>query len=176
MIVGNGGSGKSTLAQQLGHILGLEVIHLDRYFWKAGWTPTPREEWRAVVGGLVQREQWVMDGSYASTLDLRLPAADTVVFLDLPRWRCLWQVIIRLVRYRGETRPDLAPGCPEKFDLPFLKWIWQYPATDRPIVTAALARHTAGRSVVILRSPREVGRWLDQLRQGRGDVATVKSR
>jgi adenylate kinase family enzyme len=176
VIVGNGGSGKSTLAKHLGALLGLEVIHLDRHFWKTGWTPTPREEWRTVVAGLVRRAHWVMDGSYASTLDLRVPAADTIVFLDMPRWRCLWQAVTRLIRYSGETRPDLAPGCPEKFDWPFLRWIWLYPAVDRPVVLAALASHAAGRTLIILRSPREVRRWLDQLRQGRGDVPAVKSR
>jgi hypothetical protein len=79
----------------------------------------------------------------------------------------------RLIRYRGETRPDLAPGCPEKFDWPFIMWIWRYPADDRPIVLAQLAAHAAGRTVVVLRSPRAVQRWLARLREGRGAAAPV---
>jgi adenylate kinase family enzyme len=176
VIVGNGGSGKSMLARRLGDILGLEVIHLDRYFWQPGWVPTPRDRWQEVVRQLVARPAWVMDGSYAGTVDLRFPAADTIVFLDMPRWRCLWGAVGRLIRYRGETRPDLAPGCPEKFDWPFLTWIWRYPKDDRPVVLAKLAEHAGGRTVVVLRSPREVRRWLGRVQQGRGDVAAVKSR
>jgi adenylate kinase family enzyme len=175
VVVGNGGSGKSTLARELGEILGLEVIHLDVHFWRPGWVATPRAQWRESVAGLVAREAWVMDGSYAGTTDIRFPAADTIVFLDFSRGRCLWQALARLVRHWGRNRPDLAPGCPEKFDWPFLKWIWRYPSADRPLVLAQIARHAEGRTVVALRTPREVRRWLDGIREGRGDVAAVKS-
>ncbi len=175
VIVGNGGSGKSTLALELGEILGLEVIHLDVHFWHPGWVPTPRAQWREIVAGLVEGDAWVMDGSYAGTVDIRFPAADAIIFLDFPRWRCLWQALARLVRYRGQNRPDLAPGSPEEFDWPFLKWIWKYPRDDRPTVLTQIARHAEGRSVVVLRTPGEVRRWLDGIREGRGDVAAVKS-
>ena len=174
-IVGNGGSGKSTLARRLGEILGFEVIHLDAHFWHPGWVPTPRAQWREIVAELVAGDAWVMDGSYAGTADIRFPAADAIVFLDFSRWRCLWQALTRLVRYWGQSRPDLAPGCPEGFDWAFLKWIWKYPADDRPMVLAQIARHAEGRTVVTLHTPGEVRRWLDGIRQGRGGLAAVKS-
>lgn len=151
------------LARRLGEVLGLEVIHLDAHFWQPGWVETPRARWREVVTGLVARKAWVMDGSYAGTVDIRFSAADTIIFLDFSRWRCLWQAVARLIRYRGQNRPDLAPGCPERFDWPFLKWIWNYPEADRPIVVANIARYTGGRTVIVLKSPREVGAFLTRL-------------
>jgi adenylate kinase family enzyme len=79
-IIGSCGAGKSTLARQMGTILGLEVIHLDSFFWKPGWVETPRVEWRSTVENLVKRETWIIDGNYGSTFDIRLEAADTIVF------------------------------------------------------------------------------------------------
>lgn len=84
-IIGCGGAGKSALARALGDRLGLEVVHLDRLYWRPGWVPTPSAEWRAMVAAVARRERWIADGHYGGTLDLRLAAADTVLFLDLPR-------------------------------------------------------------------------------------------
>ncbi len=40
MIIGSGGAGKSTLARALGSIMNIEVIHLDKLFWKSNWVET----------------------------------------------------------------------------------------------------------------------------------------
>ncbi len=165
IIIGSGGAGKSTLARALGAILGVEVIHLDRYFWHPGWVETPREQWREIVAGLIARDAWVIDGNYGGTMDIRLPAADTIIFMDFPRWRCLWRVAVRLIRYRGKSRPDLPLGCPEQLDWSFLKWIWGYPGT-RPTIAKLLAEHAVGRTIIIVRSPREVDALLRALDRG----------
>ncbi len=167
VIIGSGGAGKSTLAREVGVILGLEVIHLDRHFWRPGWVETPREQWREVVTQLVTRDGWVIDGNYSGTMDIRLPAADTIIFMDFPRWRCLWRVILRWIRHRGENRPDLPPGCPERMDWAFLKWIWNYRKTRRPEIVKRLAEYADDRMVVMLRSPRDVSALLASIRRGR---------
>lgn len=88
-IIGPGGAGKSTLARQLGAITGVPVIHLDREHWKPGWVETPAAEWEERVRELAAAERWIIDGNYGGTLDVRLDRADTVVFLDFGRFRCL---------------------------------------------------------------------------------------
>ncbi|HET7479149.1 MAG TPA: hypothetical protein VFJ72_06500, partial [Rubrobacteraceae bacterium] len=75
LVVGPGGTGKSTLALRLGEILHLEVIHLGRFYWSAGWVQPPPDEWETTVRRLVNRESWIIDGNYGGTLDLRLAAA-----------------------------------------------------------------------------------------------------
>jgi adenylate kinase family enzyme len=80
-----------------------------------------------------------MDGNYPDTLPQRLKYADTVFFLDFWRVQCLWRCVNRFWKHRGENRPELAPGCYEKIDLDFLKWIWHYPRDVRPRVLAMLA-------------------------------------
>jgi hypothetical protein len=52
-----------------------------------------------------------MDGNYGGTMELRLAAADTIIYLDLPPPLCLWRVFLRFWRYRGRSRPDVAAGC-----------------------------------------------------------------
>ena len=161
-IIGSGGSGKSTLARQLGAILGLEVIHLDSIFWRPGWVETPDEEWITIQQELVKKETWIIDGNYGGTQGIRLEAADTVIFLDLPRHICLWRVIKRWHRYAGRSRPDLAPGCPEKLDLSFLAWLWNYPNRSRPSILERLKRYSEGRRIVVLRHPHDVRKFLNE--------------
>lgn len=157
-IIGCGGAGKSTLARELGERLGIEVVHLDRLFWRPGWDPMPSDEWRALQAGLVARERWIMDGDYGGTLDVRLDAADTVLFLDMPRRVTLPAVLRRQWRHRGQAVQ--APGCPERWSWEFLRWVWNYPRDSRPRALAAIATHAADAEVVVLTSRAEVRRFL----------------
>jgi len=163
LVIGSGGAGKSTLARRLGGRLGLEVLHLDAFFWRPGWVETPREEWRRKVEELCARESWVMDGNFSATLDVRLKACDTVVFLDVPRAVCVWRALKRLIMYRNARRPDMAEGCGEKFDLKFLHWIWTFPSRSRPKVLSRIEEFAAGKRVEHLRSDAEVERFLAEV-------------
>jgi adenylate kinase family enzyme len=163
LLIGAGGAGKSTLSRRLGEILGLKVIHLDVEHWRPGWVETPKDEWARKVGELCGGDSWVIDGNYSSTLEPRLAACDTVVFLDLPRAVCVWRVFKRVLTYRKNTRPDMAEGCHEQFDLKFLLWVWNYPERTRPKVLALLEKYREGKQVVRLRSSAEVKRFLNQL-------------
>lgn len=149
-LLGCGGAGKSTLAARLGERLDLPVVHLDAHFWRPGWEPTPRDEWRGIQREILSGDRWIADGNYDSTLDIRFDLADTILFLDQPRWRCLARALARVRRYHDRSRPDLAPGCPEKLDLDFLRWIWRFPQDVRPEVLARLADAPDGVAVRIL--------------------------
>ena len=162
-IIGPGGAGKSTLARQLGERLRLPVLHLDAHYWRAGWIETPKEVWEQTVRELAQGEAWVMDGNYGGTMDVRLAAADTILFLDLPRRLCLARVVWRQVRYWKRTRPDMGPGCPERLTPFFLRWIWNYRRDRRPGILEKMAQHAEGRQIVHLQTPAQVHRFLETL-------------
>ncbi|BDM81230.1 P-loop NTPase family protein [Acaryochloris marina] len=160
-IIGSSGAGKSTLARQLGHAFGLKVIHLDQVYWQPGWLDPDPQTWRQQINALVAEPNWIMDGNYSGTFDLILPPADTIIFLDFSRWRCLGRVLKRLWQYRGQTRPDMAPDCPERFNWEFLWFVWGFPQHHRSTILQALAK-LPSQTVVTLQNPQAVQQFLSQ--------------
>ena len=160
-VIGCGGAGKSTLARALGQRLGLPVVHLDEEYWSPGWRAAEPALWRTRQEDLVAADRWIIDGNYVSTLDVRLSAADTVVFLDLAPWRCAWQANRRVLAGRG--RANTAPGCLERLDrrhLRFLRYIiWHFTRRVRPRLLHALTEHPPTTTVIRLISPVEVRRF-----------------
>lgn len=160
-IIGPSGAGKSTLSRQLGEYTGLPVCHIDAIHWKPGWVESARQETQSKVEMVVQEERWIIDGNYSgSSLDLRMNRADTVIFLDFPRRIYLPRVIRRTIRYYGTTRPDLGEGCPERLDVAFLRWVWNFHKHSRPRLLDALARHHGKFVLHRLRSPAQVREFL----------------
>jgi homocysteine S-methyltransferase len=172
LVIGSGGSGKSTLSLQLGERTGLPVVHLDGVFWNPGWDRIDPDEWQAVTTDILAEERWILDGNYGSTMVRRVERADTIIFLDMPRLLCLWRVISRWLRFRGQNRPSLPAGCEETISLEFILWILGYPQTRRPGVMALLEQaRTDDKRVVVLSSRRAVRRFLRE-----ADVRGPKSR
>lgn len=162
-LIGSGGSGKSTLARKLGLKLNIEVYHLDALFWKPNWQPTSKEEQRKVQLDLVKKEEWIIDGNYNGTMDIRLNAADTVIFLDFNRTLCTYRALKRMIQYRNRKRPDMAEGVEERFDLNFIKWIWNYPKTIKTVVLQRLEKLPKDKVIIILKSPKEAKRFLESI-------------
>ena len=106
----------------------------------------------------------MIDGNYSATMDLRFERADTVIFLDFPRRICLYRVLKRSIRNRGRVRSDCAPGCQERVEWHFLKWVWSYPAKRRPAMVQRLDNVRSTVRVVQLRNGREMETFLAGLR------------
>lgn len=163
VIVGSGGSGKSTLARKLGEKIKSNVYHLDALFWKPNWIGVPKGEQRKVQYNLVEKEEWIIDGNYGGTMEIRLNAADTIIFLDIPRIICIFRAFKRMVQYRNKTRPDMGEGCEERFSFEFFKWIWQYPKTKKPGILERIEKLSKDKEIIILKSPRDVQRFLEKV-------------
>jgi adenylate kinase family enzyme len=159
LVIGSGGAGKSTFAKRLGEQLKINVIHLDARYWQPGWVEPPKAEWAAAVDEICHRNTWIMDGNYSGTLERRLAACDTVVFLDLPPLLCVWRVFKRLRQYRNTTRPDMAAGCHERFSLAFLFWVWSYRRRTRPRIIRLLKQYEGKVKVIWLRSAAAVAEY-----------------
>jgi adenylate kinase family enzyme len=115
MIVGQPGSGKSTLARALGDVTGLPVIHIDRIHWQPGWVERSKAEKTRLCLEAEAGERWIFEGGHSSTWPSRLARADLLVWLDRPMPLRLWRVVRRALTQLGQTRPDMADGCPERF-------------------------------------------------------------
>jgi adenylate kinase family enzyme len=159
-IIGSGGAGKSTFARTLAKKLNIPVVHLDAMFWHPGWVEMPQDEWRSRQEELVRESSWIIDGTHAPTLDVRLRAANTVVILDLNRYLCTWRIVKRRVRYRRRARSDRAPGCHEHLNATYVRWVWRYRSRSRPEALAAIAEHAPHAEVVRLTTRGAVKRFL----------------
>ena len=162
LIIGCGGSGKSTLARALGEITGLPVVHLDKLFWKPGWVESSPEEMDQKIRDALAQPRWIMDGNFNRTIPWRLQRCDSVIYLDFSRLTCLLGVAKRILTTRGTVRPDMGEGCPERFDLDFLKWVWNFNKNKRQRYYEML-NALENKQVYILKSRREVKAFLSKV-------------
>jgi adenylate kinase family enzyme len=166
-IVGSPGSGKSTLARNLEGAVGVEHIELDALFHRPDWQTTPIPEFRAAVARALETDRWVVDGNYRPVQDLVMGSADTIVFVDLSRWRVtqrvvrrsLWRVIRRqqLWGTNHESLRRLVSRDPEEN---IIVWTWtQHPRYRAMYRTSMIDGSWEHARVVQLRSPRAVRRF-----------------
>ena len=92
VIFGNSGSGKSSLAKRLAQEKSLAQLDLDTIAWQPGMPPQrlPLSESMALINTFTQQNsQWVNEGCYADLLELVLPEASELIYLNLPIDACV---------------------------------------------------------------------------------------
>jgi len=104
-----------------------------------------------------------MDGNFNGTQGIRFARADTIIFLDLPRYRCMLNAVKRILIYRNKRRIDMAEGCYEGFDFSFYKWIWSFKKKHGKIVKERLNRLKSEKEIVVLKNYREMDEYLERL-------------
>jgi adenylate kinase family enzyme len=162
IIIGCGGAGKSTLARQLGEKTGLPVVHLDKLFWLPGWVERDREAFDQMMEAEIRKNEWIMDGNFNRTMPYRLSRCDTVIYLDYSRVTCLMGVLKRVLTTRGTVRPDMGEGCPERMDLDFLKWVWNFNKSKRERYYQML-RDATHVQVLVFKNRRQTKKFLKSL-------------
>ncbi|RIW30929.1 topology modulation protein [Bacillus salacetis] len=174
MVVGiSAGVGKSTFARKLGEILGIEVTHLDSLFWKPGWVEASLEEFSAPQKEIVKKPDWIIEGNYSSTFELRFVHADTIVYLELPLYVCLYRVLKRWLTNLGKNRPDMGDGCTEKMEWAFLKFIITTYHSRKSKMEDRMERFQSlgpEKKVFKLKSKSEIADFLDELERKESKV------
>lgn len=164
-IIGNAGSGKSTLAQKLHNIHNLPVYHLDQYYWKPNWVKPDPVEYKMVYDNLCDGDKWIIDGQSLKLLEYRIKKADLIIFLDLPRYKCFFNIIKRTWQNYGQGRPDCPKGCVERFNLryiEFLKYVWNF-KKKYPVQIRELLAKYPDKQIYIFKSHRETDFYLKNL-------------
>lgn len=156
MVIGCSGAGKSWLSAQIAQTFDLPLISLDAEYWQPNWTQPEQDAWLSRVDVLSASEKWVMDGNYPGTLEIRIPRADVVIFLDLPRWRYMLSLISRTCANWGKVREGMAAGCPERLDLKFLRHAWQCRDMIRDVTLKAIHNLRPDQCGIVLRSRTEI--------------------
>lgn len=157
MIIGSPGAGKSTFARGLRDLSGLPLYHLDLLWHKPDRTTVSREEFDARLEEILRKEQWIIDGNYQRTLEVRMKACDTVFLMDFPPEVCLAGAEARV----GKVHEDL-PWVEETLDPEFRQWILDFSKNSLPEIYRLLETYQSGRDIYIFRSRAEADAWLSQ--------------
>lgn len=162
MVIGCSGGGKTTLSMRLSDLLALPYISMDReFFWLPGWQKRDKAEELSLIAHAVSRERWLMDGNGPSSFHLRLPRADLVIWVRMPRMVCVKGALVRAITHLGRTRQEMALGCKERIDFEFLRFIWNFERKSAPVVEQKLAQFGGDVPVFQVKSRDEMKQLLD---------------
>jgi adenylate kinase family enzyme len=161
VIIGCPASGKTTLSNKLGRQLNIPVYHLDKIFW-AESGGIKQEKFLEAQEEILKKEAWVVDGNFhrSKTFPIRLEQADTIILLNLPKWRILWQLLKRTIKNYGGNRPDMPSHHRDKFDWKLIKFIWNFPSEE---LREKVALYQNQKKVYVIKKSDEQRAILDSL-------------
>lgn len=157
IVIGCPGSGKSIFSKRLHNKIGIPLFHLDMMYWNEDKTTVDKEVFLERLNNTLQKEEWIIDGNYASTMEVRLQACDTVFFLDYPLSLCLDGIKAR----KGKARTDM-PWIEKEDDAEFLEFIKNYNSVSRPTVLKLLEKYGV-KNIFIFRERDEATEFLNGL-------------
>ena len=155
IVIGCPGSGKSTFSRALHDITGIRLFHLDRMFWNADKTTVEKSVFLQRLSLAMQESQWIIDGNYGSTMELRMASCDTVIFLDYP----LDVRLDGIKERRGKPRDDM-PWIETEEDAEFIEFIKSYNEQQKPKVLELLEKY-GDKNIVILESREQADAFLN---------------
>ena len=155
IVIGCPGAVKSTFARELRDLTGLPLIYLDRLWHKADRTTVTGDEFDRALTQAMAADEWIIDGNYIRTLEMRLKNCDTVFFLDYPTELCLEGAASRI----GTVREDL-PWVEEEFDPEFRQWILDFPHDQLPRIYELLERYNENIDIITFHSRDEMADWM----------------
>ena len=149
-IIGSGGSGKSTLAKQLGEKLNIEVFYLNKIWWINDKDHISDEEFLKIQKNIIEnKKSFIFDGYYPDTLDLRLQASDTIIFLDFPPVTNLKRSVKRsLTEKNNEDDPRL--DRTEKLNKDYISWLLNFDKNERDKILEKLNKLKLEKKIVII--------------------------
>ena len=141
----------------LGKKLNLPVFHLDKYFFTSGWKEHyTKDEFKAIATDFALQDMWIIDGNYRASIDTRFERADTIIFLNFPKWKCYPRVFKRVLNRKQPF--DKAEGVKEKVDWTLIKWIWNYDADE---MRQKVLGYSNTKKVVILKNNTGIKAFLE---------------
>ncbi|MBQ7788495.1 MAG: adenylate kinase [Clostridia bacterium] len=155
IVIGCPGSGKSTVSRALHNKTGIPLYHLDMMYWNADKTTVEKSVFLERLSVVLEKDEWIIDGNYGSTMELRMAACDTVIFLDYPLDVCLDGIKER----RGKPRIDM-PWIETEEDAEFIEFIKNYNEQQKPKVLELLEKYS-DRNIIILGSREQADAFLN---------------
>ena len=154
IVIGCPGSGKSTVSRALHNKTGIPLYHLDLMYWNADKNTVEKRVFLERLSAVLEQDEWIIDGNYGSTMELRMAACDTVIFLDYPLDVCLDGIKER----RGKPRSDM-PWIETEEDAEFIEFIKSYNEQQKPKVMELLQKYR-DKNIMILGSREQAEAFL----------------
>jgi len=158
IIIGCPGSGKSTFARELKKITGLPLYHLDMMYWKSDRTTVTKEVFLDRLRAAMDNQEWIIDGNYGASMEMRFEECDTVFFLDYPTEVCIEGIESR----RGQPRSDMPWVENDNMDEDFIAFINNYNSQSRPKVLNLMEKY-ASKNIITFHSREESEKFLSSL-------------
>ena len=155
IVIGCPGSGKTTFAEKLNRLTGLPLYYLDAIWHKPDKTHIPREEFDKRISEIFATPEWIIDGNYSRTIEMRLKECDTVFLFDLPTEVCLQGATERI----GKGRYDL-PWLEKELDPEFESFIKEFSKTSLPKIYELLDKYGENRNILIFKSREDADEYL----------------
>ena len=155
IVIGCPGSGKSTVSRALHNKIGIPLYHLDMMYWNADKTTVEKSAFLERLSVVLEKDEWIIDGNYVSTMELRMAACDTVIFLDYPIDVCLDGIKAR----RGKPRNDM-PWIETEEDAEFIEFIKKYNEQQKPKVLELLEKYS-DKNIIIFKSREQSDAFLN---------------
>lgn len=159
-IIGGSGSGKTTLAINLGKQLKYPVCHIDAIHHLPNWVERDRKERDKMILDKAKGKEWIIDGTYTSTLEERLKKADYIIYLDFSTLTQLKGIIGRYIKSGGKEKQEI-PGCNERISWKFLWWVIKWRKTKRKKIYNALSKVDSNK-IHIFKNRRELNKWYEK--------------
>ncbi len=160
-IIGAPGTGKTTLANKLSEIFHIKATHIDGLHYSENWQIRDKSERDKSILDVVEKDEWIIDGTYKSTLKTRLECADLIIWLDFSTIAQLKGIIGRYFKNKGIEKTEI-PGCKEKIDKEFFFYVLKYNKTKRNIIVENLKGINKNK-VLILKNRKAVNKWVKGL-------------
>lgn len=158
IVIGCPGSGKTTFAEKLNKCTGLPLYYLDAIWHKPDKTHIPRDEFDERIREIFSTDEWIIDGNYSRTIEMRLIECDTVFLFDLPTEVCIQGATERL----GKGRYDL-PWIEKELDPEFEDFIKEFSGKSLPKIYSLIEKYKTGKQIVIFKSRAEADEFLKNL-------------
>ncbi len=158
IVIGCPGSGKTTFAEKLNKLTGLPIYYLDAIWHKPDKTHIPREEFDRRISEIFAAPEWIIDGNYSRTIEMRLKECDTVFLFDLPTEVCLQGATERI----GKGRYDL-PWIEKELDPEFEGFIKEFPKTTLPQIYELLEKYKKEKQVIVFKSRKDADEFLKRI-------------
>ena len=158
IVIGCPGSGKTTFAEKLQNFTGLPLYYLDAIWHKPDKTHIPREEFDERIKEIFKTSEWIIDGNYGRTIEMRMKECDTVFLFDLPTEVCIQGATERI----GKGRYDL-PWLETELDPEVESFIREFPETTLPKIYSLIEKYKAEKEIIIFKSREEADEYLNEL-------------